>query len=303
MPFLLNKNLFVCGFLFCAVYQPVFSESRRPDTPLFSLESRFLPSIGVKKAPAGLENADIRLHYWESKILLPFRYKNDSTSLTSTLSAESFDIDYLDWNSNIEPTPADHLYGLQLGLSMRRELRKEPWSLYSFLNPGVYSDFKKWSARALRFQGGLIFNYAAHKGTWGLGLVLINNYGTPRVFPAISYMGQLGRDQLLVVRLPVLVSWSRSFSKKTDVGVAARIAGSNYYLSEESRYHGNNLRYSVGLVGPFVKRKLTPRTVVSLDTGTTFRHHLEYFRDGERIKDFDLKNSLYLLLGFKINLF
>lgn len=276
-------------------------EKTRPEINLFSLESRLTPRLELKDPQPNTfeEHAEVDLSYYQLKALLPWRPKPKNGHLSATLGFESLSLRYHGWDDNADPTIADNLYALQISFSYRRPLKNERWGLYSFLTPSLNSDFKDLSGRAFRLQGGLLFTRKIQANNLSLGLVLINDYGTPRVYPAIAYTGKIGERQNFVVRLPVLASWGYEVSEKTEAGVAARVSGNNFYISEEGRYHSDQVKYSIASVGPYLKWKPRPLLVLGLETGFAFHHDFEYVKDGDTERDLDFKPSPMALVSVR----
>ncbi len=268
-------------------------EKGRPDITLFSYESRLTPRLELKDPIANSfeENAEVDVDYHQLKALLPWRPKPKNGHLSATLGFESLSLRYHNWNENADPTMADDLYAVQVSFTYRRPLKNERWGLHSFLTPSLNSDYKKLSGRAFRLQGGLLFTRKIKTNNLSLGLVLINDYGTPRVYPAVAYAGKIGERQNFMVRLPVLASWGYEFTEQTEAGVAARVSGNNFYISEEGRYHGHQVKYSIASVGPYLKWKPVRSLILGLETGLAFHHDFEYVKDGDTVRDLDFKPS------------
>jgi hypothetical protein len=268
---------------------------QRPDLSLFSFETRLLPSLDVDNT-----DGEVSVRNSQIRALLPWRIKNDVSSLSATLGFESLAFKYDHWDPAAGPTTADRLYGAQVSFFYRRKLASPKWGFNAFVTPSLNSDFKAVTTRALRAQGGFLFNRFSGRGLWSFGAVFINDYGTPRVFPAIAYAGRPTERQTVTVRLPVLVSWAYQTSYTTETGLAARVSGNTYVLEEDGPRHHQSVRYSVGTIGPTFKWKPSSIFSLLLETGVTFRHRLEYWKDGERVNRLSFDPSGFLSVGVRL---
>ena len=296
----LGGLLFLASFAGTIFAAEPEKQDLRPEIALASIETRIFPELELKN-PTGPSDEEGRLQIdsIQTKFLLPWRPEAQQFKLSFSINYESLALDYRNWDKTLSPVPPDQYHAAGLSIHGRKKIN-EIWASSFFISPSLNSDFGPIKWRDLRVPGGFLFDRSLQKGTLSMGFVLINNYGSPRVFPALGYMGTVGTNQVVVIRIPTLLSWGVKVNDRIETGLAARVAGNNFRIEKEGFYQGNSLRYSSTLAGPYLKWKVRRWAVIGLESGYSFRHKLEVWDGKHRVRNLNLKPEPYISVGFKL---
>lgn len=271
----------------------------RPNVELISVETRYYPSLGLDDPTPGTaeETARITPRPIHMNVALPWRVRTATSLFTVGFGYERLGLELDGWAPD-QPFPYGPFHSVQLPLAYARTLRDPRWGARFFLTPGVSSDFHDTGWRGFRVQGGALFERKNPGGALSFGLVLINDYGAPRVLPAVAWAGRVADKQTVVVRLPVLLSWAYQASPVWEFGAAARVSGGNYAIGRPDIFADKQLKYSAGTVGPFVRRTFG-KWSLNLESGYVFLHTLEVTERKHQFRDYDLDRSAFLSVGIR----
>jgi hypothetical protein len=201
------------------------------------------------------------------------------------LEGEGIDFGWKSWNSDLVPDSfrVDKVYGARYRTTwLIRGGGKIVWA--PFMDLGIYSDFRKLSIHDLRIEGGFTVNYDQGKSERsttrliGFGAGYVYNFGEPKIVPLFKYYRRSEHssfDILLPLRLDC-----RIVGERIDVGVAGRVSGNVYRITENRESGGvtglrtdDEIEFSVATAGLFAELKL----------GRIFRLNLEYGQAFERV--------------------
>jgi len=274
----------------------------RPPVDLFSVETRMYPSLRLDDPTPGTfeENARVTPRPVRLQVALPWRVRTERSMFSVSFGYERLGLELEGW-PRAEAFPRGPFHSVQLPMSFSRTLRDERWGTRFFLTPGLSSDFHDTGSRGFRVQGGALLERKNAGGAFSFGLVLINDYGSPRVFPAVAWMGRVAEKQVVAIRLPVVLSWTYQASEEWDAGFAARVSGGNYAIGRPDIFRNRQLKYSAGTLGPFVKRSFG-KWSVNVESGWVFLHSLEVVDQRHQIRDYDLDRSAFLTVGLRRSL-
>ena len=265
---------------------------------LVSIEVRSLPFLSLEHPQTNTFEDHVKIQPQDVKArvsLPPWRLGSNGTLLSVGLGYENLRFFYKNWDSAQDPNRVDELQAAQLFFFLKKQLHAEGWGLRSFVTSGIHSDFKAITTRDLRLQGGAMLERQYARGhLWGFGLVFLNDYGTPRVFPGVYYQRTIGSAHRINVRLPTQLSYAYIPNDRWELGVAAKVTGNNSRLEREGPLKGKTVKYSLGTIGPSIKRNINRFLSVSLEGGTTFRHQLEIYDGSSRIRDLGLRQSYFV---------
>ncbi len=264
---------------------------------------RYLPSTPLlDPAQEGLSDQTEVQPRWV-KLGLGFKpliWNQGHTMMGWGVGYENFHFGYKNWDSTTRPARVDTIYNIGIPLFLSQKLRSPDWSLRVFFTPGFRSDFKSLTMKSFRTQGGFFFNRQIQNARLGLGLVVLDDSGQVKVFPGISYeqTWRQGRHRLLI-RAPVLESYTYKPSEHWDVSLVARLSGIVARIEEPGVNQGKNASYSTGTLGPQVRWFLTKRWSVLAESGWVYRNKFEISSGNQRVNKYDLKQTWYLSTGLK----
>jgi hypothetical protein len=282
-----------------AVLLIVAARAHGGEIELFSLEQRFLPYTQVDNRSA----TEVQPEFTRAKMSLPpvlFRERNGV--LGTSIAFENLHFNYRNWDALGDSARIDTLHSVQVSLFYMQPLRTPHWSLRTFLAPSLNSDFSAVTWAAFHLQGGVIFEKAVKATKFGLGVVVVDNYGRTMPFPAVSFETLLAGHHRISMRAPTQLSWFYVPNERWEAGLAMRINGGNYRLEEDGVFKGKTVRYSLGTFGPSLLMKLNSFLSMSLDAGTVFRHKFGVYDNRTEVRDFDLRNSYFASAGFRLRL-
>jgi len=205
---------------------------------------------------------------------------------------------YDGWDFTQETFRVDSLQSLSLDLRLRQKF-SDDLAVRVHTMPGVFSDFHDVTSRSARLQGGVALE-KTFLGifTVGAGVESTTAFGTRKVVPMLTAQMK-SRYFRAEGSLPTNMEVYFIPSDKFEVGIKGSVTGGNYRLEEGGAFKGNNVRYSVGTLGPSLNVKFSKHLTWSLDGGTTFLHSFSTFDSDTNVRDFDLKHAMYLMSGLK----
>jgi hypothetical protein len=255
------------------------------------------------------EDLEQELGTWLLSIRTNNARKGARMAAYHALEGEGIDFGWKSWNSDLVPEAfrVDKLYGARYRTTwLIRGGGKLVWS--PFMDLGIYSDFRKISIHDLRIEGGFTVNHDQGKSERsstrliGFGAGYVYNLGEPKVLPLFKYYRRSEHssfDILLPLRLDC-----RIVSERVDVGLAGRVSGNVYRITENREIDGvtglrtdDEIEFSVATGGLFAELKLGRIFRVKLEYGRAFhRVYRVVGRDGGGY-ELDVEPNQYWTLG------
>lgn len=279
----------------------VFAVSPAQAYDILTVDFRRLPFMNLKDPQSGtFEDAvKVRPARFNIKGGIPLRLPGGWTELFLGADYELIPFTYADWDFTQAASRVDSLQALSLDLSVRQKFT-DSLAVRVFAKPGVFSDFSKLTSRSSRFQGGVVFEKTFFGLlTVGIGGEATQAFGTRRVLPVLTSRVK-SRYFRMAGHLPESLELYFLPTANLEVGLAGRVNGGNYRIEKSGSLKGNNVRYSVGTLGPSINWRLGKHIVWTLDGGTTFLHSFSTFNSNANVRDFDLKHAAYLMSGLKL---
>jgi hypothetical protein len=289
-------------FLLCAaaVIMTLAADAFAREIDVIAVETRGLPARGLKDPDPNSNEAEWRVRTSASRVRVGFPPVKTGTSglLSFGVGFETLRFSY---EGPVDPAIAalDAFHTVSASAFYRKPLSKPRWNLQAFFRPAICSDFAALTTRALRIECGMFALRELPGGGWSLGLVLLNDFGRPRMFPAVGYEGVVHDRHRFTVRLPTQLSWSYVGAKKWEAGVAARVSGDNFRIEESGPYRGKNVAYSIFTVGPNVLIRLTTHLRLAAESGMTLYHKFDIREGNHNRRDLDLDNAPFLALSLR----
>ncbi len=292
-------------FFFAALTLAAIAEAApKRESEIFSIETRVLPYSKLEDPRSGnfqadsteIQSENIRFRMG----LPPKKYNQDKTLLGTGLSYEQLHFNYRNFDSSLEGAQVDTVHAIQGQVFIRHKLRPQYWHLRTFISAGFNSDFKSVTMKALRMQGGMLWEREVEAGSVSIGFVILDDFGRTRLFPAIGLEQTVREKHKFSLRAPTMASYSYLMSEKVEVGVAAKVSGMNARLEEDGVFKGKNLSYSMATLGPTAKFRLNKYLSLALEGGWTLYHKFKVLDRKDKIADYDLENSTYALIGLRL---
>lgn len=281
-------------FSFVLLHLLFFSTVWGRESERIAIESRFVPYRNVENS----RGISIQPEYAKVRVgLPPVMFPERKGFLATSVSYENLHFNYRNWG---DESRVDTVHGIQLAFFYGEPMKKPHWSRRMFLTTGLSSDFASLSLEAFRAQGGIIFERDKDNRKWGLGIVVIDNFGRTLPYPAITYEALYAGRHRVSLRAPTQGSWFYVPGEKWEAGVNLRVDGGSYRLEEPGDFHGKTLRYSVGTVGPELRVKLKSFLLLSLESGWMFRHKIGIYSNRNKGRGWDLENSYYVTAGLRL---
>jgi hypothetical protein len=215
---------------------------------------------------------------------------------------ENLRVDLSDVDGFVAP---DNLHYLRADLYMLHRL-SAAWTLGVAFLPGIASDLKDLGPDDWRFQGGaMLMHRASDRFGYGLGVALTSDFGTPAVMPLLKVDWVSASNVKVAAMLPVQAYVAYVLNSSTELGIAARVTGTQYNLNvDDYNLLAPNVldatdlpaRYSVLTVGPSFRQRVRGPFFVVGEAGVTLWRRFEF--DGEQLNTtLDQDRSLYLCFG------
>lgn len=279
------------------------AEAPKREAEMFAVEMRYLPSVPLlDPSQEGLSD-QTEVQTTLVKLSLGFKpliFNQGDTLIGWGVGYENFNFGYKHWNSTTNPARVDSVYNVGLSLFLSQKLPSPVWSMRVFVTPGFRSDFKSLTTKSFRTQGGLFFSRQIQDAIIGLGLVVLDNSGQIKVFPGVSYeqTWRQGRHRLLI-RAPVLGSYTYKPRELWDVSLVARMTGIVARIEEAGVNRGKSASYSIAAVGPQVRWNLTKRWLAVFESGWVYRNKFEIIDGKKKVRDYDMNQAWYFSTGLK----
>lgn len=291
--FLFTISLLISAFSICHGALPP------PRPEIFLFETRYLPYSSVKNYSAGEVQPQTFKLLANLKPLLSKDHKN---FVSFGLAYDNYHFNYRNWDAIGDQTTVDTVHSIGIPIFFRHKMKSPQWTTLVFVTPGVASDFRGSASKGFTLQGGVVFDRHWNERRLGFGLVAINNFGQPRVLPAVSYEETFHERHRVRVRAPVDISYFYRATDTLELGIVSRTQGTHARIGEDGTYHDKYLNYSLSTFGPSVLWNVTKSLTLTFDTGIVYRHKLNINNDRHEFRNFDLKDSGYLTAGLRIRL-
>ena len=293
--------------LICGMATPV-SPQAQPG-PSFSVGYEYFPSSGLADPDTqpidGQRNfqqdLEIRIGTLHAEFTAPFIFAEGKTVLVNTLSYHRFDLDYTNWDDQQGGRRIENAQDLEYSLALVRQLSQR-WNVTTVVTPGIHTDFEdKLSYDDFNLQGAVLFGRQHSENlSYGFGVTYSLKYGQGMPLPLATLQWTNGSNWRADLFLPVHAELWYLPSRKVEVGLVARVSGSQYHGSPELyAVDDPQLRYSVGTVGPSVKLHLSKGLHIKLDGGVTVLRRFEFFDGDDEQSSLDLKNSGFVRAGIQ----
>ena len=293
--------------LTCAMALPAALQAQ--PGPSFSVSYEYFPSSGLADPDTqpidGEKNfqqdLEIRIGTLHAEFSAPFVFAEGKTVLVNTLSYHRFDLDYTNWDAQQGGRRIENAQGVEYSLALVRQLSRR-WNVTAVATPGIYTDFEdKLSYADFNLQGAVLFGRQHSQNlSYGFGVTYSLKYGQGMPLPLATLQWTNGSNWRVDLFLPVYAELWYLPSRKVEVGLVARVSGSQYHGSPELyAVDDPQLRYSVGTVGPSVKLHLSKGLHIKLDGGVTVLRRFEFFDGDDEQSSLDLKNSGFVRAGLQ----
>ena len=272
--------------------------------PSFTAGYEYFPFSKLKEPDPGTFERDLEVRistiYGEFS-LAPIVRSQGKTVIVNTLSYHRFDLDYRNWDDQQGGNRIENTQGIEYTFVLVRQL-SEKWNMTMVATPGIHSDLvEKLSYDDFNLQGAVIFGRRhSETFTYGIGAAYTLRYGEPFPLPFVALQWNKAPNWKADVLLPVHAELWYLPSLRLELGLTARVKGSQYHGSPD-RYLGSNprMRYSVVTVGPSVKLHFSSAARLIVDGGVTMLRRFEFFDGSREVASYDLKSSPFVRAGLQ----
>lgn len=254
--------------------------------------------------PVGQDSENLQIAFYKVSVGGGVPLTTGDTRFIAGMRYENLRVDLLDDNDFLLFSP-DHLHYVRADLYLLQRL-SDQWTLgFAFL-PGIASDFKALGADDLRIQGGVMaLRRVSPRLGYGFGAAFTSDFGTPLVVPVLKVDYQSASHIKVAAMLPVNAYLGYAFSSGTELGLTARVSGTQYNLNVDEydllapdAPDDTDLpaKYSVLTVGPSLKQHVRGPFAVVAEAGFTVWRKFEF--DGDQVNNtLDQDRSLFLRFG------
>ena len=292
-------------WLACAVLFALSAGTPAQPGPSLTVSYDFFPTSKLSDPIPGTFTEDLKVRVATLNAefsLSPIIRSQGKTILVNTLSYHRFDLDYTNWDNAQGGNRIENTQGIEYTFVLIRQL-SEKWNLTAVATPALYSDFKdKLSYDDFNLQGALVFGRQHSQNlSYGFGAAYSLKYGEGIPMPLLILQWTNGARWKADFFLPMHAELWYGISPKVELGLAARVRGSQYHGSPERYAVGNpQMRYSVITVGPSIKAHLSQKFHLTVDGGVTALRRFEFFDGDHKEISLDLKNSAFVKAGIQI---
>ena len=272
--------------------------------PSFTAGYEYFPFSNLKDPDLNTFERDLEVRvstFYGEFSLAPIIRSQGRTVIVNTLSYHRFDLDYRNWDNQQGGNRIENTQGIEYTFVLVRQL-SEKWNMTVVATPGVHSDLvEKLSMDDFNVQGAVIFG-RLHSGTltYGFGAAYTLKYGEPFPLPFVTLQWNKAPNWRADLLLPVHAELWYLPSQRVELGLTARVKGSDYHGSPKRYLVGNpRMRYSVVTAGPSIKLHFSNAARLLIDGGVTMLRRFEFFDGSRELRSLDLKSSPFVRAGLQ----
>jgi hypothetical protein len=213
------------------------------------------------------------------------------------INYDSFDPFVIEGNTvNHNDLPEDlHALDVSIGLLW---IWSKKWSTLFKFQPGIHSDFKDIDGGDFMYTTLVIAERKYGQGNkWGLGAAYSDLLGKRTVIPIFRLFWYPTKRCFVEATLPFDLDLGYRFSKELSAGLAGKLAGYAYKLTEDDPWNDGVLSYREVQIGPYLDHRFSDRGHVRVSGGVVTAQKFE-FRDkdnDDKLRDGDMDNTWYLM--------
>ncbi|MFH1071344.1 MAG: DUF6268 family outer membrane beta-barrel protein [Candidatus Glassbacteria bacterium] len=299
-------------FLMTSVWPAYSREKSGNEFEVFSLKNLYIPESSFAESSSG-SSGKLSVNTLDAGLHVPSLFQAGKTAIVNSLSYQLLEFSRREvvtggaGPGGLLLNRLDNLTAIEYQLLALHSFSGGRWRCWLTTLHGLYSDMSGGlSAGDYRVQAALAIERSWADGAiFGLGLAYSTTFSFP-VLPVLTLHTSPQSAFKLDLVLPFNGSLIYRIGGKAEVGLAGAVEGNRFNVRKAIGLNppavADNLRYSVGTIGPRAKLRVAGPCKLSIEAGRTFRRRFEIFKERRKTGEIDLDNNWFVRMAFNVEL-
>ncbi|MFC1544610.1 DUF6268 family outer membrane beta-barrel protein [Gemmatimonadota bacterium] len=277
---------------------------------LFRLKNLYIPESDFAASPNGVTGSKGKfgINMLDAGLNVPTLFQQGKTAIVHSLNYQLLRFIRLESDDGIGPgslaiNRLDDLVAIEYGFFALHKLSSDRWRWMFASLHGIYSARSGGvSLNDYRLQAAVVVERTWANGAYfGLGFAYTTTLDFP-ILPVLTLQTHPNSAFMLKLILPLNGALTYRISRNVELGLVGSVEGNRYNLRDVQNLNSedvsDNLRYSVGTIGPQAKLRVAGPCYLAANAGRTFRRKLEFLDGDSKIGEVELDNNWFARATF-----
>jgi len=277
---------------------------------LFRLKSLYIPESDFAESTTGVAGLKGRFSVYmlDAGLNVPTLFQKGKTAIIHSLNYQLLQFIRLESDGGVSPASLvinrlDDLVAIEYRFFVLHSFSSDRWRWWFASFHGIYSDRSGgFSLNDYRLQAALAVERTWESGAFfGLGLAYSTTLNFP-ILPVLTLQTSPNFAFMLELILPLNGALTYRISGNVQLGLAGSVEGNRYNLRDMQSLNpvdvSDNLRYSVGTIGPQTKLRVVGPCYLTVNAGRTFRRKMEFYDENSKTGEVELDNNWFARVAF-----